>query len=71
MKHKVDQDTSSTMTMGTLPYTSSGYIETVTDVYQSLVHHFEKGDHRDRRSRGNSFHAWWFFLYTNATDPVP
>ena len=71
MKHKVDQDTSSAMTMGTLPYTSSGYIETVTDVYQSLVHHFEKGDHRDRRSRGNSFHAWRFFLYTNATDPVP
>ena len=40
MKHKVDQDTSSAMTMGTFSYTTSGYIETVQDVYDSLVYHF-------------------------------
>ena len=70
MKHKVDQDTSSAMTMGTLPYTTSGYIETVTDVYQSLVLHFQNGEHRDRKQSRNGFNAWRFSLYTNKSNPV-
>ena len=46
------------------------YIETVTDVYESLVHHFEKGDHRHRKPTNNGFNAWRFCLYTNETNPV-
>ena len=49
MKHKVDQATSSAMTMGSLSYTTSGSIENITDVYEALLHHFQHGEHRHRR----------------------
>ena len=71
MKHKVDQDTSSAMTMGKLEHTTSGYIETIQDVYDSLVHHFQTGTHRDRRQTRNGFNAWRFLLYTHDSNPVP
>ena len=72
MKHKVDQDTSSAMTIGKLSYTNSGYIQNVRDVYDSLVHHFQNGNHRDRRVTRNGFHAWRFHLYLhdNNNNPV-
>ena len=71
MKHKVDQDTASAMTMGSLAHTTSGYIETIRDVYNSLVFHFQEGTHRDRRQTRNGFNAWRFLLYTYDSNPVP
>ena len=71
MKHKVDQATSSAMTMGSLSYTTSGSIENVTDVYEALVHHFQHGEHRHRRKTRNGFNAWRFHLYTSQINPVP
>jgi len=55
MKHKVDQDTSSAMTMGLLSHTTSGGIENCNDVYDSLVHHFQHGKHTYRRKTKNGF----------------
>ena len=71
MKHKVDQDTSSAMSIGSLTHTTSSYIETIQDVYDSLVFHFQTGNHRDHRQSGNGFNAWRFLLYTHDSNPVP
>ena len=58
-----DRDGASSETRGMLVYTSTGYIENVRDVYLSLVHNFERGEHRDRRSRGtNPISAHRFFV---------
>ena len=70
MKHKVDQDTSSAMTMGSLSHTASGGIENCNDVYDSLVHHFQHGEHRYRKKKANGFNAWRFRLYTAQNNPV-
>jgi len=58
--------------VGVLNYTDTGYITNVRDVYLSLVHHFQRGEHRDRQLTGqNPIRAHRFFCYTSESNPVP
>ena len=67
-KHRVSQDSSTAMSVGVLPHTTSGYIQTVQDVYDSLVYHFEDGSHRYRRKGGFDEHK--FFLHLVDDNPI-
>ena len=67
-KHRVKQDSSTAMTVGVLAHTTSGYIQDVRDVYDSLVHHFEAGTHRYRRRVVFNEHK--FFLHLVADNPI-
>ena len=67
-KHRVKQDSSTAMTVGVLAHTTSGHIQDVRDVYDSLVHHFEVGTHRYRRRVVFNEHK--FFLHLVADNPI-
>lgn len=72
-KRKIDQECSSSMTsVGVLNYTDTGYITNVRDVYLSLVHHFQRGEHRDRQLSGqNPIRAHRFFVTPRRTTLFP
>ena len=72
-KQKIDKVIESSMTQETLSYTSSGYVQSVTDVFHTLVHHFgsDTNQVRDRQMAGrNPIHHYDFFLYTFDNDPI-
>ena len=57
---------------GRLDYTTSGYIQDATDVYDSLTYHFVTSPFRNQQLAGRvPINRYHFFLYTFAANPVP
>ena len=54
-----------------LPFTKSGYIHTIEDVYKALVYYFEEGTKKDSQlARKNPIHCYHFIHHSTDKDPI-
>ncbi len=54
-----------------IPGVESGYIGSVDEVHQALMHHFAGEDAQSRRKASkNPIHAYQFFLHKTSDDPI-
>ena len=69
-RNKIDQALS-TAEKTKLPFTQSGYIQTVKDVHSALEYYFTKSQEKDAQLSGrNPIHHYMFFCHLIDEDPI-